>query len=248
LGPVAVYGTDHLFVVLRMAGARPGAFQEIGAILAAGHPVLSTDVTELSGIGQEFFLWEFAVAAAGSILGIHPFDQPDVQYAKDLDKRAMESKESQGAAPKDMLGFSRKDDLSKALSRLLGSVRPGDYLAIQAYLAPALEISARIEAIRNHLRGRLHVATTTGFGPRFLHSTGQLHKGGPNNGVFIQLTDEITEDVSVPEKTYTFGTLIRAQAEGDYEALKSRGRRIARINLGGNAAAGLEQLELFLHD
>jgi transaldolase/glucose-6-phosphate isomerase len=180
-------------------------------------------------------------------LGIHPFDQPDVQLAKDLARKAMESKGKERARSDDMLSLARKGDLSRRLAALVKKSQPGDYIAIQAYLAPAPGTAAGLERLRIGLRDRLQVATTVGFGPRFLHSTGQLHKGGPGSGVFLQLVDQIAEDLMVPEKDYTFGTLIRAQAEGDYQALKARGRRVLRINLGENAAAGLAQLTTLLN-
>jgi transaldolase/glucose-6-phosphate isomerase len=136
----------------------------------------------------------------------------------------------------------QKGPLSDELKKLFGGIQPRDYLAFQAYLDPSTQISYELEKLRNRLRDSLHIATTVGFGPRFLHSTGQLHKGGPNNGVFIQLVDQIAEDVQVPGKNYTFGKLIRAQAEGDFQALQNRGRRALKINLGENASAGIAEL------
>ena len=137
------------------------------------------------------------------------------------------------------LSLVQKPELTKAFQKLLKECSPGTYISLQAYLNPEPKISTGLEILRNILRDRSHAATTVGFGPRFLHSTGQLHKGGPDKGLFLQFVDQPSEDLAVPEKGYTFGDLIRAQAEGDYQALKSRNRRVLRIDLGEDAAASL---------
>ena len=170
------------------------------------------------GLGGEMFRWEFAVAVAGHVIGIQPFDQPDVQSAKDATKKILE----QGDIP---------DPERGDLGELLASARPGEYLAIQAYLPRSDEHQRRLHAVRMRLRDRLRVATTVGFGPRFLHSTGQLHKGGPNSGVFVQVVDPPREDVPIPGQPFTFGTLIAAQSAGDLQSLRSRGRRVARVHM-----------------
>jgi transaldolase/glucose-6-phosphate isomerase len=241
-GPPEVYGKDRLFVELVLSRGDFHKNEALDALQSAGHPALRINLLDMTDLGQEFFKWEIAVAAAGSILGIHPFDQPDVQMAKDLAKKAMESAGSEAPRKNDIMSVALKPQLISAMEALLTSIRPGDYVALQAYLAPDHRISEKLQRLQNGLRDRLHVAATVGYGPRFLHSTGQLHKGGPDTGVFIQMTDEITEDLAVPGKDFTFGKLIQAQAEGDYQALKNRDRRILRINLGRDPAAGIEDL------
>lgn len=203
-GPPDVYGDDRLFVSL-------GAQTEVEPSIV----IPSEGPTQL---GAEFFRWEFATAVAGHVLGINPFDQPNVQEAKDATGRLLEA---------DALPQEPYDDLGA----LLRQVVPGDYLAIQAYLPRTTDNMSRLQAVRIRLRDRLRVATTVGFGPRFLHSTGQLHKGGPATGVFIQVVDEPGVDVPIPGASYTFRRLLDAQSLGDLAALRSRGRRVARVRL-----------------
>jgi hypothetical protein len=197
------------------------------------------DLGDAYDLGGEFFRWEIAVAAAGSVLGINPFDQPDVQLAKDLARQAMEKQSAGGAA---VAPASSGPARASVLPQILSTVRAGDYLSIHAYLPPVPEIAELLQKIRTALGRRLQVATTLGFGPRFLHSTGQLHKGGPGSGVFLQLIDEPANDLPVPESRYTFGQLIRSQAAGDEAALRRRGRRVEVLNLGRNTRQGLETL------
>ena len=242
LGPPEVYGQDRLFIGLSMEKSGTGQSKELERLRAAGFPVVNIGLDELADLGREFFRWEFVVAAAGAVLGIHPFDQPDVQLAKDLARKAMES-QGKGGGVEESLSLAKKQEVIKAVQQLLKECGPGKYVALQAYLNPDPQINAGLEKLRNALRDRLHVATTVGFGPRFLHSTGQLHKGGPDSGLFIQFIDRPSDDLAVPEKGYTFGGLIRAQAQGDYQALKSRNRRAIRIDLGEDAAAGLADLQ-----
>lgn len=204
LGPPDVYGDDRLFVSL-------GVETEL-------EPSLVIPFAGPARLGAEFFRWEFATAVAGHVLGINPFDQPNVQEAKDATARLLAA---------DALPPEPYDDLAS----LLRQVRPGDYLAIQAYLPRTADNVSRLQAARVRLRNRLRVATTVGFGPRFLHSTGQLHKGGPATGVFIQVVDEPGADVPIPEAPYTFRRLLDAQSAGDLGALRSRGRRVARVRL-----------------
>jgi transaldolase/glucose-6-phosphate isomerase len=235
-GSPQAYGQDRVFVRLGLAGESQDDW--VKALEASGHPVIDLDMEEKASLGAEFFRWEVATAAAGAALGIHPFNQPDVQLAKSLAKKAMEEKSERGA------GAAVEDEgLSAGSVRdLLGQVRPGDYISLQAYLAPNSKTGGALQKVRATLRDKFRVATTLGYGPRFLHSTGQLHKGGPNSGVFVQLLDDPAEDLKVPETNYSFGELIKAQALGDYQALKQRNRRVLRINLGRDVAAGLERL------
>jgi transaldolase / glucose-6-phosphate isomerase len=242
LGSPDSYGQDRVFVGLSLEKSGDYPTNEMETLRSAGHPVLPVSLAELADLGQEFFRWEMAVVAAGAAFGIHPFDQPDVQLAKDLARKAMESTTDGQENSGPILSISRKSELKTGIEQLLKKCGPGTYVAFQAYLSPDETIAAGIEFWRNRIRDQFRVASTVGFGPRFLHSTGQLHKGGPDTGLFVQLVDTPPEDLVVPEKGYTFGRLIRAQAEGDYQALQSRGRRVIRIHLGENAAQGLAEL------
>lgn len=241
------YGWDRFFVYLRLSADRaPDLDGLVDALEAAGHPVARLLLAGAEDLAREFFMWEIAVAAAGAVLGIHPFNQPDVQLAKELAQRAMQGGDGSGAQRKAAAApevlAARPRELAEALRGWLANLRPGDYLALQAYLAPTEETSAALQEIRRVARARVGAATTSGYGPRFLHSTGQLHKGGPNSGLFLQLVDEPGGDLAVPETDYTFGTLIRAQALGDFDALTQRGRRALRVSLGRDVAGGLARI------
>ncbi|MEX2159710.1 MAG: bifunctional transaldolase/phosoglucose isomerase [Dehalococcoidia bacterium] len=211
LGQPDVYGDDRLFVAI-------GDHDGLPALEDAGHPVVRLPYRDRLQVGGEFFRWEFATAVAGHVLGIHPFDQPNVQEAKDATARIL----ADGETDLPELGD---------LGSLLAQVRSGDYIAIHAYTPRTAAIEATLQHARLALRDRYRVATTVGYGPRFLHSTGQLHKGGPNTGVFIQIVGDDSGDLQVPGKPFTFGRLKRAQALGDYRSLEERGRRVARVTL-----------------
>ncbi len=246
-GAPETYGTDRLFVRLCIRGEEKAALEsQTAALEAAGHPVVRITLSEKEDLGQEFFRWEMAAAAAGTVLGIHPFNQPDVQLAKELAREAMAAKSGRAKGMGDErvreLSVERGEELKGALGSWLAETQSGDYIATQAYLAPTNEAVAALQSLRAKLRDRLHLATTVGFGPRFLHSTGQLHKGGPNSGLFLQLVDEPTADLPVPEMSYSFGALIRAQALGDFQALRQRGRRVLQISMGNDIPAGLRDL------
>jgi transaldolase/glucose-6-phosphate isomerase len=214
IGPPEVYGEDRLFVSL---GDYPG----LAPLRAAGHPVVTLEFGGPKTLGAEIFRFEFATAVAGHVLGINAFDQPNVEEAKQA-TRAILASLGEG-------GTLEEPDRGDAMA-LLAGVAPGDYIAIQAYLDRTPEAAAALQLDRLALRDLHRVATTVGFGPRFLHSTGQLHKGGPNTGVFLQVTDTGRDvDLPIPGKPYTFGTLIDAQALGDLQALRARGRRVARV-------------------
>lgn len=214
LGTPEVYGRDRLFVALGPLAANPG----LEALQAAGHPVVSLDFCGTPDLGAQLFRFELATAVACSILGINAFDQPNVEAAKqatrDILAQGPQGPPEPGDAP-----------------ALLAGVSPGDYIGIQAYLDHSPEEAATLQRRRLGLRDDHHVATTVGFGPRFLHSTGQLQKGGPNSGVFLQTTDASRDvDVAIPGQPFTFGTLIDAQSLGDLQALRAQGRRAARIH------------------
>ncbi len=244
-----VYGPDRFFVHLYLDQDDAVALDARGAALeASGHPVARIQLTETADLGQEFFRWECGVAAAGAVLGINPFDQPDVELAKDLARQAMgRDRSSLTVAGPNLPVVSvqpgtPQDAVATALRSWMNQARPGDYVALQAYLEPSAAATAALERVRLLLRDRLALATTVGYGPRFLHSTGQLHKGGPSTGLFLQLTDDPTTDLAVPESDYTFGALLRAQALGDLLALQQRGRRVLRVALGTDSALGLRHV------
>ena len=236
------YGDDRVFASIAVAGeADPAGAGLAASLAAAGHPVIAITLGSTIDIGREFFRWEFATAVAGAVLGIQPFDQPDVQLAKDLARRAMEGSEGRIARP-GPAALGTPSAWKAAVAGWLSTARPHDYIGIHAYLAPRDTVVDLLQQLRDRLGRRAGVATTLGIGPRFLHSTGQLHKGGPNSGLFLQLTDEPSSDFPVPESGFTFGELIRAQAAGDAMALEQRGRRLLRIDLGRDAESALEQL------
>ncbi len=248
VGKPDAYGNDRLFVYLSREGDDRSMETLVAALQSAGHPAVRITLGDLYDLGQEFFRWEIAVAAAGSILGINPFNQPDVELAKQLAREAMQEK------PSATLDRSVEPIPADAADRLAVAFQncwsgsATDYVCMQAYLAPNGEILKSLENIRGAIRDRLRVATTCGYGPRFLHSTGQLHKGGPNTGLYLQLVDEPGADLAVPETTYSFGSIIKAQAVGDFQALKQRGRRVIRINIGRDTQRGLSQLSDVLQD
>ncbi len=239
------YDKDRVFVGLNLEGDQDREMDErLKDLEAAGHPTIRITLEEKADLGQEIFRWEIAVAAAGAVIGIHPFNQPDVQLSKEITQKMMEKDESEKQHNNEVETFSveEPEELASELKDWVLKAKPGDYVALQAYLNPLKEVTSALQKIRNELLNRTRLATTLGYGPRFLHSTGQLHKGGPNNGLFLQLVDEPEFDLPVPETDFSFGKMIRAQSMGDYQALKQRGRRVLRINLGRDVVGGLERL------
>jgi transaldolase/glucose-6-phosphate isomerase len=235
------YGNDRVFVYLQTEKDRNQDENDIKTLETIGHPIIRVTLTDSLNVSQEIFYWEIAVAAAGAVLGIHPFNQPNVQMAKDLAREMME-KAQQGSTLDTAVKTVTMDEpqnVREALQHGLAQVQKNDYISIQAYIAPTPEISEILQTLRSRLVAQLKVATTFGYGPRFLHSTGQLHKGGPNSGLFLQFIDEPLHDVHVPETTFTFGKLIQAQALGDYQALTQLGRRVIRINLKSGVRSNL---------
>jgi transaldolase / glucose-6-phosphate isomerase len=244
LGPPEVYHRQHdrLFVHMRLDGPRTAQDRAVDALAEAGHPVVSLRLAGAYDLGGEFLRWEIATAAAGWFLGINPFDQPDVQESKDNTVRLLAAHASHGTLPDAgprLQPIGR--DFSTRLRRHLKSARRGDYVALLAYFERTPQRERLLRRLQAAIRDQFSLAVTVGYGPRFLHSTGQLHKGGPNNGVFVQLTASDMVDAAVPGETYTFGVLKSAQALGDYQALEARGRRVLRIALGSNIHAGLRQ-------
>lgn len=226
------YGDDRFFVYLRMTGDDNVATDEsIRQIAERDHPIVQLDLGDGYDLGAEFFRWEFATAVAGAIIKVNPFDQPNVQAAKDMTDSVLESYQATGKLPDGSFGGPVQD--------LLGSIADGDYLAIMAYVSETPETDRAFETLRRRIAERYGVATTLGYGPRFLHSTGQLHKGGPPSGAFLQITTRHTDGGSIPGAHFSFGTLADAQALGDRKALVAAGRRVARLHLESDVAAGI---------
>ena len=242
LASPTAYGSDRVFVSLRLRGDRNASLDRtVTALQRAGHPVYSLHLKDRYDLGGEFFRWEFATAIAGHALGIHPFDQPNVQESKDNTGRVLKEVETQGKLPT-LAVLTPK----QALTQLLEQTTPNRYVAILAYTTPTPQMEAALRALRKALMVRYHLATTAGYGPRYLHSTGQLHKGGPNTGLFLQLVDTMKPDLAVPEKFYSFGTLAQAQAIGDLQSLHTHQRPAVRIALGPNPARTIRSLVTLL--
>jgi transaldolase / glucose-6-phosphate isomerase len=208
LGPPDVYGDDRIFVSL-------GRADGLDALVAARQPVVELDHIDRFGIGSEVVRWEYAIAMAGAVLGINPFDQPDVEAAKQAAAKVLE--EGMPHIP------------IEPVEAVLATVKPGDYIAIQAFIDTESPDVDALQRARMALRNKYRVATTVGIGPRYLHSTGQLHKGGAPNGVFLQIVGDDPIDVAIPGRPFGFSQLKQAQAAGDYVALKDKGRRVARV-------------------
>jgi transaldolase/glucose-6-phosphate isomerase len=258
------YRDDRVFVYIRLATA-PDVSQDVfvAAIEQAGHAVVRITVADEYALGQEFFRWEIATSVAGALLGINPFDQPDVEASKVATRRLTEAYEASGSLPTEspvfadgpltlfadegnavelnaLVGVDRS--ATAYLRAHFGRTRLGDYAALLAYLPMNTANQTLLQATRHLVRDRRRVATCLGFGPRFLHSTGQIYKGGPNSGVFLQVTCDDAVDLPVPGRTYTFGVVKAAQARGDFHVLAERGRRALRVHLGADVAAGLRAL------
>jgi transaldolase/glucose-6-phosphate isomerase len=235
------YGADRLFVALTLAGeTEAGDAGAATALAAAGHPLFRIHLDAPADVAGEMFRWEVAIAAASAVIGVHPFNQPDVELAKKLAREVM--KEGGKAA-----AGTQKDETETAgtdaqLAAWLAHARQGGYVAIQAFIPESGETTAALQKLRLALRDGLKLATTLGYGPRFLHSTGQFHKGGFGGGLFLQLTDDPDDALPIPEAGFSFGKLITAQALGDYRALRQRGRDVLRVKLGAPAAGEIERL------
>ncbi len=267
LEPIAepsAYGSDRLFAYVRLTGA-PDEEQDRAAeaLAAAGHPVIRIDVREPLALGQEFFRWEIATAVAGAILGIHPFNQPDVEASKIETRKLTEAFEHTGILPGDTPiassdGLTLFADAENAgalqdavaagggvrewLRAHVARLQDGDYFALLAYVEMNARHAGLLRTLREIVRAQHRTATCLGFGPRFLHSTGQAYKGGPASGVFLQITSDAGRDMAVPDQRYTFGVVRDAQAAGDLAVLASRHRRALRVHLDADVAAGLQQV------
>ncbi|MFC1529379.1 hypothetical protein ACFL6R_01550 [Gemmatimonadota bacterium] len=243
IGEPEAYGRDRLFVAFSLAGEEGPADDSLfTALEEKGHPVLRIVLDEKEDLGREMYAWEIAVAAAGSVMGINPFDQPDVQLAKDLARQAMSGEADEGPSLEEF-GTADLSELERAVYHWARQAKAGDYFSLQIWLPPSDRLSDRLQSLQTFLRDRRKLAATVGYGPRFLHSTGQLHKGGPDRVLVLQLVDDTAVDLPVPDTDYSFGSLARAQSIGDYRALSQRGRRILRINLGRDRDGALSALE-----
>jgi transaldolase/glucose-6-phosphate isomerase len=250
LGEPSVYGDDRIFVQIRLKDTEDDNFERrVANLKNAGHPVVMIQMEDRINIGQEFFRWEIATAAAGSIMDINAFNQPNVQESKDNTNYLLDEVREKGKLEDEsptLVEGSLKlyadisaESITDALSEFLKQARPGDYVDLMAYLTEESEIDQALQDIRVYLRDKLHLPVTSGYGPRFLHSTGQFHKGGPDTGLFIQLTADSRADPQVINEPYTFGVFQRAQALGDLRALREHGRRVLRIHLGADVDRGL---------
>jgi hypothetical protein len=250
-----VYGNDRVFVSISLGSVSEETQKKLDALAAAGHPVINRKLDDLYDLGAEFFEWEFATAVAGWRLGINPFDQPNVQEAKDATKELLSSFVRRGQldernkiAADDLMTVYGGDDAEEAesvaevLRKVLATIKPGDYIAFLNYIEQTPETDREFQKLRVQLRDKTHCAVTIGYGPRFLHSTGQLHKGGPDTGVFFQIIANDRVDFAIPGEPYTFTILKQAQGLGDFRALVKRGRRVIGIDLGDNTTAALDEL------
>lgn len=254
LGDPARYGDDRLFAYLRLQGKVDERVEaQIDALRAAGQPVITIHMDDRLDLGQELFRWETATATAGAILGINAFNQPNVQESKDNTNRLLQQVAEEGRLPEEqplleegslqLYANKAGESLAQTLDHFLEQAHAGDYVALMAYLTESEKTTQTLQDLRRFLRDRLHLATTLGYGPRFLHSTGQFHKGGPNTGLFLQLTADDDRDADIPGRPYGFGLLRRAQAQGDLQALREHGRRVLRVHLGSDVPQGLSTLE-----
>ena len=260
LGDPDLYGDDRAFVYIHTEPRAQELDAKLTALEAAGHPVLRHALRDLSDLGGEFFLWEFATAIAGSLLAVNPFDQPDVQESKDNTARLLAeyvqtdalTQQKLVAAETSLRIFADAENcdllrrggssLQAMLTTHLTRLNPGDYFAVTQFIEELNNYESLLQEIRLAVRDEKRVATTTGYGPRFLHSTGQLHKGGPDSGVFLQLTSEDINDIDVPGEKFSFSVLKQAQALGDFEAWSKHQRRAIRVDLGRDVEKGLRRL------
>jgi len=254
LGDPSVYSSDRFFVSISLGDVAEETNRKLDALSAAGHPVVRRTLGDVYDLGSEFFVWEFATACAGWRLGINPFDQPDVQLAKQATSDVLlvfkQQKQLPGVkevAKDDLLTLFVDQDLaSKSVETVLADhlalVKAGDYVAVLAYIEETPETQLLLHQLQNTLRDKTRCAATSGYGPRYLHSTGQLHKGGPNTGVFIEITANDEADLPIPGEGYSFSVLKRAQALGDFRALAGKDRRVLGIDIGGNGSKALKRL------
>jgi transaldolase/glucose-6-phosphate isomerase len=263
LAPPETYGDDRLFAYLRLE-TDPDAGQDkaVAALEAAGQPVVRIAIEDIYNLGQEFFRWEMATAVACSIMEVNPFNQPDVEASKIATLELTNEYDRTGKLPSESpffiqdgitllneeagreleLAAGESPSLTGYLRAHLSRLAPGKYFALLAYIEMNAEHETALQELRHAVRDRRRVATCLGFGPRFLHSTGQAYKGGPKTGVFLQITCDDAEDLAVPGQKYSFGVVKAAQARGDFQVLLDRGQGVLRVHLGADVKAGLQRL------
>jgi transaldolase/glucose-6-phosphate isomerase len=263
----AGYGSDRVFVYLCLAGELDtDQDKAIAQLEQAGEPVVRITLDDRYTLGQEFFRWEVATAVAGAVMDVNPFDQPDVEASKIEARKITEAYEAGGSLPdevplagdsqlalftdernaRELQARAGEQTVAAILKAHFDRAQAGDYVALLAYLDRNAAITRQLQQLRDAVRQNGKIASCLGFGPRFLHSTGQAYKGGPNTGVFLQITADASEDLQVPGRGYTFGVVEAAQAQGDIDVLAERGRRVLRVHLGNEVTAGLEQLNRLL--
>lgn len=234
VGPPDAYGADRIFVYMRLDGDSTHDLT-VSELEGAGFPVVTLRMHGAYDIGREIFRWEFATAVAGEILGVNPFDQPNVQESKDITAGKLKTYSPEGTTPQGHFLEADDHDFTGQIQGFVSQVKPGDYVAFCAFVSPSTANYAQLDRLRTLIRDRFKVAVTVGFGPRYLHSTGQLHKGGPNKGHFIVITSKDIDDFPVPKANYSFGLLKETQALGDVEALRKRDRRVVWVRLNDDS-------------
>jgi len=253
VGEPAVYGKDRVFIYLRVNEDECAVIdKKVKALEEAGFPVIYVTVRDKFDIGHEFYRWEMATALSGVVLGINPFDQPNVQLAKTLANEGIDNYLKTGKLPHDepviagseisVFGETSAKDAADVLPEFFASAKEGNYAAVMGFIPYSSATDEALDELRTKIRAKYKIAVTTGYGPRFLHSTGQLHKGDGNKGLFIQFTSSTSDDLEVPGKGYSFGTLISAQAQGDLKALKNTGRKTIRFHFEGDVAEGIKKI------
>lgn len=258
------YGHDRIFVYIKLAGSGPDdeIAHELARMEALGHPVVTITINDIYALGQEFFRWEFATAVAGSIMKINPFNQPDVEAAKIEARKLTDEYEEKGELPPEtpfyeedgiklfsgeeyaghLKGSIEDESLSAYLEAHILGIEENDYFALLGYIEMSEENEMMLQALREKVLESTPAATCLGFGPRFLHSTGQAYKGGPNTGVFLQITADDEADIAVPDQKYSFGVVKAAQARGDFQVLLDRDRRALRVHLRSDVKEGLQKI------
>lgn len=259
ISPVSNYKNDRVFVFIKLVNDDNTKLDTFAAeLIAAQKPVLVFQLDNAYQLAKEFYRWEIATALSSVVLKIHPFDQPDVQFAKTLAGESLKAYKTDGKLPEtkatitegqiSLFGETKPSAGSKSISfavnEFLSQAKKHDYVTIMAFTEYGDEVTKSLQAFRNKIARKFSLATTIGFGPRFLHSTGQLHKGGKNNGLFIQITSEIKNDIEVPGQGYSFGVLITAQAQGDLNALKNKNRKLISLHIAGNLVDAINSISL----
>lgn len=259
ISPVNFYKNDRVFIFIKLAKDDNAKLDKFAAELVTAHkPVIVFELDDVYQLAKEFYRWEIATALSSVVLKIHPFDQPDVQFAKTLAGESLKAYKANGKLPETPAiitegaisliesknQFDKNDSIPSALNKFLSQADEHDYVSIMAFTEYGEKVNDALQSFRNKISEKYSLATTIGYGPRFLHSTGQLHKGGKNNGLFIQLTNAITDDVEVPQQGYSFGVLITAQAQGDFSALANKNRRVISLHISGDLVKAIDSFSL----